>query len=83
VAFTDSMQRINAVKNVLAGLVNGVAAVVFILVTHVDWGAAGLIAAGSILGGQLGARIGKKLPPWALRVLIICVGTAALAKLLA
>ena len=83
VAFTDSLQRINAVKNVLAGLVNGIAAVVFILVTHVDWGAAGLIAAGSILGAQVGARIGKKLPPWALRVLIICVGTAALVKLLA
>ncbi|HEX9041003.1 MAG TPA: sulfite exporter TauE/SafE family protein [Trebonia sp.] len=83
VAFTDSLQRINAVKNVLAGLVNGVAAVVFICATHVDWGAAGLIAAGSILGGQLGARIGRKLPPWGLRVLIICVGTAALVKLLA
>ena len=83
VAFTDSMQRINAVKNVLAGLVNGIAAVVFICVTHVDWGAAGLIAAGSILGGQLGARVGRKLPPWGLRVVIICVGTAALVKLLA
>jgi hypothetical protein len=83
VAFTDSMQRVNAVKNVLAGLVNGVAAVVFIIVTHVDWGAAGLIAAGAILGGQLGARIGKKLPPWALRAAIICVGVAALVKLLA
>ena len=83
VAFTDSMQRINAVKNVLAGLVNGVAAVVFICATHIDWGAAGLIAAGSILGGQLGARIGRKLPPWGLRVLIICVGIAALVKLLA
>jgi uncharacterized membrane protein YfcA len=83
VAFTDSMQRINAVKNVLAGLVNGMAALVFILVTHIDWGAAGLIAAGAVLGGQLGARIGKKLPPWGLRVLIICVGTAALVKLLA
>ena len=83
VAFTDSMQRINAVKNVLAALVNGVAAVVFIIVTHVDWGAAGLIAAGAILGGQLGARIGKKLPPWGLRLLILCVGVAALGKLLA
>ena len=83
VAFTDSMQRINAVKNVLAGVVNGVAAVVFICVTHVDWGVAGLIAAGAILGGQLGARIGKKLPPWGLRLLIICVGVVALVKLLA
>jgi uncharacterized membrane protein YfcA len=82
VAFTDSMQRINAVKNVLAGLVNGIAAVVFVIATHIDWGAAGLIAAGAILGGQLGARIGRKLPPWGLRVVIICVGLAALVKLL-
>ena len=83
VAFTDSMQRINGVKNVLAGLVNGIAAVVFVLATHIDWGAAGLIAAGAILGGQIGARVGRKLPPWGLRVLIICVGVAALVKLLA
>ncbi len=82
VAFTDSMQRVNAVKNVLAGLVNGVAAVVFICVTHIDWGAAGLIAAGSVIGGQVGARVGRKLPPRGLRVLIICVGVAALVKLL-
>jgi uncharacterized protein len=83
IAFTDSMQRINAVKNVLAGLVNGLAALVFIVATHVDWGAAGLIAAGAIIGGQVGARIGRRLPAWGLRVLIVCVGVAALAKLLA
>jgi len=83
VAFTDTMQRVNAVKNVLAGLVNGVAALVFIAATHIDWGAAGLIACGAILGGQFGARIGRKLPPWGLRVLIICVGVVALVKLLA
>jgi len=83
VVFTDTMQRINAVKNVLAGLVNGVAALVFIVATHIDWGAAGLIACGAILGGQVGARIGRKLPPLGLRVLIICVGVVALVKLLA
>jgi uncharacterized protein len=83
VAFTDSMQRVNAAKNVLAGLVNGIAAVVFVIATHIDWGAAGLIAAGSVIGGQLGARIGRKLPPWGLRLLIVCVGTAALVRLLA
>jgi hypothetical protein len=83
VAFTDSLQRINAVKNVLAGLVNGIAALVFIIATHVDWGVAGLIACGAILGGQLGARVGRKLPPWGLRLLIICVGVVALVKLLA
>ncbi len=83
IAFSDSLQRVNAVKNVLAGLVNGVAAVVFIALTHIDWGVAGLIAAGSIIGGQLGARVGRRLPPWGLRLLIVCVGVAALVKLLA
>jgi len=83
IALGDTLQRINAVKNVLAGLVNGLAAVVFIIATHIDWGAAGLIAVGSIIGGQLGARIGRRLPPWGLRVLIVCVGSAALVKLLA
>ena len=83
IAFNDSLQRVNAVKNVLAGLVNGVAAVMFIALTHIDWSIAGLIAAGSILGGQFGARIGRRLPPWALRLVIVCVGAAALVKLLA
>ena len=83
IAFNDGLQRINAVKNVLAGLVNGVAAIMFIALTHVDWTIAGLIAAGSILGGQLGARVGRRLPPWGLRLLIVCVGVAALVKLLA
>jgi uncharacterized membrane protein YfcA len=68
---------------VLAALVNGMAGIIFICVTHIAWGAAGLIAAGSILGGQLGARVGRKLPPTALRAVIACVGVAALVKLLA
>jgi uncharacterized protein len=83
IAFTDTLQRLNAAKNVLAALVNGIAALIFIAATHIAWGAAGLIAAGSILGGQLGARIGRKLPPAALRLVIVCVGVAALVKLFA
>ncbi|HEV2347306.1 MAG TPA: sulfite exporter TauE/SafE family protein [Actinocrinis sp.] len=83
IAFTDSLQRINAAKNVLAALVNGVASVIFIAVSHIAWSATALIAAGSILGGQLGARIGRKLPPTALRFVIVCVGIVALVSLLA
>ena len=83
IAFTDTLQRLNAAKNVLAALVNGVAAVIFIFSTHIAWGAAGLIAAGSVLGGQLGARIGRRLPPAALRGVIVCVGIVALVRLLA
>lgn len=83
VAFTDGLQRLNATKNVLAGVVNGVAALVFIAVSHIAWGAAAVIAAGSIVGGQVGARVGRRLPPLGLRLVIICVGVIALVKLLA
>jgi uncharacterized membrane protein YfcA len=83
IAFTDGLQRVNAAKNVLAGLVNGIAAVVFIALSHVAWGAAALLAVGSMLGGQVGARVGRRLPPWGLRLVIVFVGIAALVKLLA
>ena len=78
----ESLQRQNALKNVLAGLVNLVAAIVFVLTTHIDWAAAGLVAAGSILGGLLGARIGRRLSPTVLRGTIVVVGIAAIVKLL-
>lgn len=78
VGIQESQQRLNAVKNVLAGLVNGVAAVVFIAVAHVDWAAAGLVAAGSVVGGQIGATVGRRLPPLGLRVVIVLVGSVAL-----
>lgn len=76
----DTMQRHNATKNVLAALVNGVAAVVFIVVSHVEWVAAGLIALGSILGGQIGAHWGRRLSPLWLRILIVVIGLAALLQ---
>jgi uncharacterized membrane protein YfcA len=79
----ESLQRQNALKNVLAGLVNFVAAIVFVLTTHVDWTAALAIAAGSILGGIIGARVGRRLSPTALRATIIVVGLVAVTRLLA
>jgi uncharacterized protein len=79
----ETLQRQNALKNVLAGLVNLVAAIVFVLSAHIDWAAAGLIAAGSVFGGALGARIGRRLPPAALRAVIVVVGIVAIVKLLA
>jgi uncharacterized membrane protein YfcA len=78
----ESLQRQNALKNVLAGLVNFVAAIVFIATTHIDWLAAGLIAGGSIIGGLLGAHIGRRLSPSVLRAVIVVVGLAAVVKLL-
>jgi uncharacterized membrane protein YfcA len=78
----DGIQRLNGLKNVLASLINGVAAILFIAVGPVRWDAAVLIATGSILGGQVGATVGRKLPPQALRATIICVGLIAEARLL-
>lgn len=77
----DDLQRINATKNVLALIVNAVAAVVFIAVAHVDWAAAGLIAAGGVLGGQLGALVGRRLPPLVFRAVIVVIGAIAIAQL--
>jgi uncharacterized protein len=81
-ALPDDLQRVNALKNVLAGVVNAVAAVVFIVVADVAWEAAVLIAAGSVLGAQLAARHGRRLSPQALRAVVVVVGTAAIVQLL-
>lgn len=79
---SEDLQRLNALKNVLAAIVNGVAAVFFLFVAHFDWTAVALIAVGSTLGGQLGARVGRRLPPIALRAVIVVVGLLAIAQLL-
>lgn len=77
----EPLQRLNAVKNVLAAVVNGVAAVFFLFAADFDWTAVGLLAVGSALGGQLGARYGRRLSPKALRVFIVVVGLVAITQL--
>jgi uncharacterized membrane protein YfcA len=78
----EDLQRLNGVKNVLALTANGVAAVLFVFSAHVDWGVAALIAGGSIVGGQTGASLGRRIPAPVLRVVIVVVGCLAAAKLL-
>lgn len=78
----ETLQRINGCKNVLAFTVNAVAAVVFIATTDVDWKIVGVIAVGSTIGAQLGAKYGRRLNPKALRGLIVVVGLTALIRLL-
>ncbi len=79
----ESMQRMNAAKNLLALLVNIVAALAYTLVAfdRISWAAAGLIAIGSLLGGFLGAHYGRRLSPNALRVAIVVVGLIGLYRL--
>jgi uncharacterized protein len=78
----EQLQRVNALKVVLAGLVNLVAGIVFIFAAHIAWTAALLIAIGSIIGGIGGARWGRRLPPPVLRAVIVVVGIAAIVRLL-
>jgi uncharacterized protein len=82
VLLAESLQRVNAIKNVLAMLANLASGIVFVFVAHVAWLAVVLIAAGSAVGGIVGARVGQKLPPAVLRGVIVVIGLAAMAKLL-
>jgi uncharacterized membrane protein YfcA len=70
----DDLQRLNGLKNVMVGVANGVAAILFVIVAHVAWDAAALIAVGSISGAQLGARYGRQIPEQALRWTVVTVG---------
>ncbi|GAA1554181.1 sulfite exporter TauE/SafE family protein [Actinomadura kijaniata] len=87
IALDDDLQRINAAKNVLSAVVNGSAAVLFIGMqifagTRIDWTAVLLIAVGSTIGGLLGAKVGRRIPPLALRGVIVVVGLVALVTML-
>jgi uncharacterized membrane protein YfcA len=77
----DGLQRLNALKNVLGGATNLVAGLVFVVAADVAWEAAALIAAGALLGGTLGARIGLRLEPRALRAAVVGVGLVAIVRL--
>lgn len=79
----DDLQRLNADKVVLTGLVNLVSGIVFVLVAQIAWAPAALIAGGSLIGGVLGARIGRRLPPSAMRATVVVVGTIAIVRLVA
>ncbi|MBK6874355.1 MAG: sulfite exporter TauE/SafE family protein [Kineosporiaceae bacterium] len=80
---TQSLQRVNAAKNLLSVVVNLVAALTFLLVrpAAADPAVIALIAAGSIVGGVLGARVGRWLPQPVLRGLIVVVGVVAIVRL--
>ena len=81
---SDGIQRLNAIKNVLATAVNSVAALTFMAVaTHrIDWEVVALIGSGAFIGGYLGARFGRRLSPAVLRVVIVVIGAVALVKIL-
>lgn len=81
VMVNDSLQRLNALKNVLAGLISTVASILFIFLGHIAWQAAIILAIFSLLGGWLGALVGRRLSPTVLKWVIVIGGIAAVIKL--
>ncbi len=82
-AVPDDLVRTNGLRSVLSLVVNIAAALVFIIHAHVAWGDAGLLAGSSLIGGYAGARIARRLPTVVFRALVIGLGVATAARLLA
>jgi uncharacterized protein len=84
ITLDDDLQRLNGVKNVIAAVINGVAALFFLVFAreHIAWIAVVLLLVGSTVGGQVGAVLGRRIPANVLRLVIAVVGTAVAAKLL-
>lgn len=82
IGIDDDLQRLNGMKNVLAAVANGVSGLIFIVVADVDWVIVLLVAVGSVVGAQIGAAYGRRLPDTALRVFIVLVGVVALVAFL-
>ena len=77
----DDIHQMNALKVLLATLINGVAALIFLAqrVEHVNWPLASTMAIASIIGGFLGMVLGRKLHPDQLRLFILAVGVGLTA----
>jgi uncharacterized membrane protein YfcA len=82
IALPEDLQRLNAVKNVTTATAYLLSGLVFVFVADVAWLAVLLLAVGAAIGGQLGARYGRRLKPVWLRGLIVLVGLVAVVKLL-
>jgi uncharacterized membrane protein YfcA len=79
----ESLQRLNAVKNVLTFGVNAVAGVTYVVVAgdRIAWAAVGLVATGAVVGGYLGSTFGRRLPAPVLRTAIVVLGLVAIGVL--
>ena len=77
----QALVRVNAVKNVIGGVANAVAAVAFALFGPVRWTAAIPLAAGFLIGGWAGPWLVRRIPAGALRVIVGVLGLLVAARL--
>lgn len=78
----DRLTRTNGLRGLLALVINTVAALIFVARAPIAWGAAGLLAASSLVGGYAGARFSRRIPAPVLRGFVIAVGLISAARLL-
>ena len=79
----DPLPKINSLRGVLSLIVNALAVILFGIAADVAWGAAGILAATSLVGGYVGARTALRLPAPVLRTIVLCFGAIAVWRLLA
>jgi uncharacterized membrane protein YfcA len=70
----DHLQRVNAVRAALSLVINTVAFAAFALFGPVRWYAVAVMAAASLAGGFVGARVARRLSPAVLRGVIVTFG---------
>ncbi len=75
--YEPDIQRANALKNTLALVANGVAAILFIATGNVEWGFALAVAAGAVVGGVGGVRLARRLRPAVFRWFAIVVAVVS------
>jgi uncharacterized protein len=73
------IHRMNALKSALAVLINGVAVAIFAVAGVVHWAAAGLMIAGSIAGGLVGASLSRRVDSKRFKKVVIVLGWALTA----
>ncbi|WP_193615104.1 TSUP family transporter [Nocardioides lijunqiniae] len=76
------LRIVNGLKTLAILCGNVLAALIFIAVADVDWRAVALLASGSVVGGYVGARVGRRLPPSLFRVLVVVAGVTAAGSML-
>jgi uncharacterized membrane protein YfcA len=77
----ETLPRGNAMKNLVLGVANSVAAVGFVVFASIAWSAALPLAIGLFIGGRLGPRVVRRSPPAALRRIIALAGLALAVRL--
>ena len=75
------LRVVNALKTLAVMAGNVVATVIFFFLADLDWLAIALLAGGSVVGGYVGAHIGRRLPPTLLRGLVVLAGLSAFVLL--